>query len=475
MNKHLNAFERLCSLETLMKAWKSVRSGRVAAGIDQITVAEYTQELESNLISLATKVREGRYYPLPMRTIEIQKSSGGTRTIGICTIEDTILQRAAKDVLEALFEPSFLDCSYGFRPERSVPMAVKQVLDYRASGDLYLIDTDIADCFGSFDHNILLKLFSDRIRDKRFQALIRMWLDTGVALPKSNPNPNNSTSVYDRVSGWLSDSVDNAVSNILNENKFGSYPYYPSESYNIGLSEELNVSPEETRKQARKEALKKLGSSGLLCALTYSNQIRKLMSPLALTLLGTALVSVAVAPTVSNMLRKQFGKDENRLHGIVQGSALSPLLANLYLHEFDVAMIKAKLHLVRFADDFVICCKDKPSAERAMELVVEKLSELRLQLHPQKTRIIRFDEGLEFLGYRFEQFHNTATPIAPKNTSPIVTVLQAAKDHIPPKLNNVRNTVTPIISHYSQQTAQQVKDKAAKLGSIIKRFRKDSD
>ncbi|KAF0250380.1 MAG: RNA-directed DNA polymerase [bacterium] len=472
MNKHLTAFETMCSLDNLMSAWKSVRSGRIASGIDQITVAEYTQNLQSNLVSLATRAREGRYYPLPVRTVEIQKPSGGVRKLGIYTIEDTILQRAAKDVLEALFEPSFLDCSFGFRPGRSVPMAVKQVLDYRASGDLYLVDADIADCFGSFDHDILLKLFSNRIRDKRFQSLIRIWLDTGTALP--NPN-QNTTGVYDRVSGWLSDSVDSALSNMVNENKPGAYGYYPNDSYNIGLSEELATSPEETRKQARKEALKKLGSSGLLLALSYSNQVRKLMSPLTLTLIGTALVSAAVAPTVSNILRKQFGKNEDRLHGIVQGSAVSPLLANLYLHEFDVAMAKANFHLVRFADDFVICCKDESSARRAMDLVVNKLSELRLQLNPQKTRIIRFDEGLEFLGYRFEQFHNTATPISPKNTSPVVTLLQTAKDQIPAKLNNVRNTVTPIISRYSQQTAQQIKDKAAKLGSLFKHFRKGSD
>src|SRR6266446_6941230 len=102
MNKHLSPFERMCDLDVLMSAWRSVRSGRVAAGVDQVTVAEYVRDLESNLASLAVRIREGRYYPMPLRTIEISKAGGDTRKIGIYTIEDSILQRAAKDVLEPL-------------------------------------------------------------------------------------------------------------------------------------------------------------------------------------------------------------------------------------------------------------------------------------------------------------------------------------------------------------------------------------
>lgn len=474
MNKHLNPFDRMCDPEALKSAWKYVRSGRVAAGVDQITLAEYARDLESNLESLAARVREGRYYPLPVRTIEIRKTGGGTRRLGIYTIEDSILQRAAKDALEPLFESSFLDCSFGFRPGRNVPMAVKQVLDYRAAGDACLVDADIADCFGSLDHDILMKLFSARIRDKRFQALIRMWLDTGLALPK--PDQQAAGGLYDRTTGWLSDSVEGAVSHLLSESRFGAYGYGYSavDPYGTAMPEDPQAA-EESHTQARKEALKRLGSAGLLWALTYASRVRKLMSPTALVLTGAAVLTAAAAPAVSRAVRRRLGADDQRLHGVVQGGATSALLANLYLHELDLTLTKAGLHLVRYADDFVICCRDETSARRAMEVAAQKLAELRLRLHPQKTRIIRFDAGLEFLGYRFDQFQNAATPISPKNTSPAVAVLQAVKEHVPAALIEARDKAAPVIARFGQRAAQQVKDKAGRLSALLSRRRKGSN
>ena len=465
MHKRLSPFDQLCQPETLLAAWKPVRTGRTAAGLDQMTLAEYARDLEANIASLAARLREGRYYPLPVRTIEIRKSGGGSRQLGIYTIEDSIVQRAAKDVLEPLFESSFLQCSFGFRPGRNVPMAVKQALDFRAAGDVYLVDADISDCFGSLDHDLLMKLFSARIRDKRFQQLVRLWLDTGKVLPKPG---QGESGLYERVTGWVSDSADDAVSHLLND-RFGGYgsgysvPNSYDDAYGAPMIDEAQ-SAEEIRKQARKEAIKRAAGAGLMWALTHAGRARKLVSPVGLALTGAAVLTAAAAPTVSRAVKRYLNPDENRLHGIVQGGAVSPLLCNLYLHEFDVAMVKAGLHLVRYADDFIICCRTEAAARQAMESAAQKLAELRLRLHPQKTRIIRFDEGLEFLGFSFARFENTATPISPKDTSPVVTVLQTvgeAKNKLGPKLNRLR-----------ESAAQQIKDKAARLGSLVKRDRK---
>ncbi|MDX2043179.1 MAG: reverse transcriptase domain-containing protein [Acidobacteriota bacterium] len=461
MHKKLTPFDQLCQPETLLAAWKPVRTGRTAAGVDQVTLAEYARDLEANIAALAERLREGRYYPLPVRTIEIRKPGGGTRQLGIYTIEDSIVQRAAKDLLEPLFEPSFLPCSFGFRPERNVPMAVRQVLDYRAAGDVYLVDADISDCFGSLDHDLILQLFSARVRDKRFQHLVRLWLDTGRALPK--PGQVAEGGLYNRVTEWLSDSMDGAVSHLLND-RIGYTP--PVEAYGAPLPDEA-PSPDEARNQARKEALKRAGGAGLMWALTYAGRARKLMSPTTLALAGAAVLTAAAAPTVTRAVKQYLNPDDGK-SGIVQGGAVSPLLSNVYLHEFDVAMTKAGLHLVRYADDFVICCRDEAAARQAMALAAQKLVELRLRQHPQKTRIVRFDEGLEFLGYRFAQFENTATPISPKNTSPVVTALQAVSRKAPAALQEAKNKIAP----RAETAARQIKDKAARLGSLLRRKQK---
>lgn len=456
MHKKLIPFDQLCQPETLLAAWKPVRTGRTAAGLDQMTLAEYARDLEANVAALSERLREGRYYPLPVRTVEIRKSGGGTRQLGIYTIEDSIVQRAAKDLLEPLFEPSFLPCSFGFRPERNVPMAVRQVLDYRAAGDEYLVDADISDCFGSLDHELLMQLFSARVRDKRFQHLVRLWLDTGRALPK--PGQLAEGGLYDRVTEWLSDSMDGAVSHLLND-RVG---YAPVEAYGEMLPDEA-ASADELRKQARKEALKRAGGAGVMWALTYAGRARKLMSPTTLALTGAAVLTAAAAPTVTRAIKQYINPDDGKV-GIVQGGAISPLLSNVYLHEFDVAMTNAGLHLVRYADDFVICCPTETAARQAMALAAQKLAGLRLRLHPQKTRILRFDEGLEFLGYRFAQFENTATPIAPKNTSPVVAALQTVGQKAPAALKEAKTRLAP--------KAAQIKDKAAQLGARLRRYKK---
>ena len=149
--------------------------------------------------------------------------------------------------------------------------------------------------------------------------------------------------------------------------------------------------------------------------------------------------------------RERFG---SRRIGAVQGGALSPLFSNIFLHEFDVAMMKAGLHLVRFADDWVICCRDAKSAQAAHDLAAQKLGELRLQLHPHKTRIKRFDEGLEFLGYRFAQFANTAVPISEKNSLPALKALETA-----------RAKVAPVAQH----ATQQAKNGITRLAALMKR------
>lgn len=451
MHKRSTLFDQLCQREILLAAFAQVRRKKGGAGIDQMTLATYERDLEHNIDDLAARLSEGRYYPLPLRKIEIQKASGGTRAIGILTIDDRVVQRAALNLLEPRVEPRFLDCSHGFRPERSPATAAKAVLNYRAAGDKYVVDADIRACFDSLDHPLLLEAVRQYEPDKRFLHLVRMWLDTGQCLGATEATKG---SLYDRATTYLANSLDGTVSDLLVERGMGGYGYrYPQD--NLYESDATDLP-----QQARNEALKRLGKDAALLALTYAARARNLVSPTTLAITGAMIAASAAYPLAERAWRARFGP---RAIGAVQGGALSPLLANLLLHEFDKAMVQAGLHLVRYADDWVICCPDLKSAEAALALATRKLSELRLELHPNKTRIIRFEDGLEFLGYRFEQFHCTARPIAEKNSLPALNAVA-----------HVRDKVAPVANQVAQQAKQQAKQGVAKLKSLLKRKQEDA-
>ena len=306
MHKRMSPFDQLCEVECLLRAWKSVAVNRGGAGLDRLSLSDYAQHLDANLAALAARLREGRYYPLPVRGVELRKEGGGVRKLGILSIEDRIVQRAAKDVLEPLFEPSFCDCSFGFRPGRSTALAIKRVLEHRAAGDVFVVDADIAQCFDSLDHDLLMQLFSARIRDKRFQTLVRMWLDTGAALPKISAQAG----MYDRVTNWVADSMDGAVNHLLGDGGAADYGYDEP----LGSED----AADEWRAHKRKETMKRLGKEGLVLALTYSARARKLLSPMGLALTGAAVLSAAAYPAVSRAVRRYLNPDEARLHGIIQ-------------------------------------------------------------------------------------------------------------------------------------------------------------
>ena len=475
MNKRQSPFDLLCEPDRLMSAWKRVRANRGAPGIDQVTIAEFERNLQTNLTELALRLREGRYYPMPVRVVEMRKSNGGIRRLGILTVEDRIVQRAALDLIEPLFEPAFLDCSYGFRPNRSVEMAVQRVLDYRSEGDFYVVDADISDCFGSLDHGLLMQLVQARIRDKRMLALIRMWLDTGLVLPGAvgPQEPSGRPRIVDRIVNSMSDSFDAAISHLLDERGYSSYGYgsyaeygaqalYGNEDHNKGGREDDNAT--DLHHVARKEALKRLGRDGALLLLTYSNRVRRLLSPKALALTGAAALATTAYPLAARLIRNRLGAKPAGA-GAVQGGALSPLLSNVYLHEFDVAMSKGGLHLVRYADDFVILCIDERAAREALELTSRKLGEMRLRLNPEKTRIMRFDAGLEFLGYRFDAATATVSPAPHVRENNTFQILSAAS-------RQARKKITPVLSSATRSAAEYASKGASRLAAGIKRLKR---
>jgi RNA-directed DNA polymerase len=260
----------------LREAYRRTRKDG-AAGVDRQSATEYAERLEENLESLLGRAKSGTYRAPPVRRVHIPKGDGKqTRPIGIPTFEDKVLQRAVAMVLEAVFEQSFHDCSYGFRPGRSAHQALQAVQQacWKMGGG-WELEVDIKSFFDTLDHAQLRTILSQRVRDGVILRLIGKWLNAGVM-------------------------------------------------------------------------------EGMVLSRAES--------------------------------------------GTPQGGVISPLLANIYLHEvldeWFARTVQPRLagraELVRYADDFVIIFEQKADAERMLEVLPKRFGKYGLTLHPTKTRLVPF-------------------------------------------------------------------------------------
>jgi len=262
-------------IERLRAAYLGIKRD-AAAGVDGQTWRRYGEDLEVNLQDLAGRLKRGAYRAQPVRRAYILKTDGRQRPLGIPTLEDKIVQRAAVEVLNAIYEQDFLGFSYGFRPGRSP----HQALDALAVGITmrkvnWVLDADIRSFFDTLKHEWLVKFIEQRVADRRIVRLIQKWLAAGV------------------------------------------------------LEDGHRTQSEE---------------------------------------------------------------------GTVQGGSISPLLANLYLHYvFDLWVrqwrrrrARGDVVVVRYADDFVVGFQHRDEAERFLAELRERFTKFGLELHPEKTRLLRF-------------------------------------------------------------------------------------
>jgi RNA-directed DNA polymerase len=166
----------------LREAYRRTRKDG-AVGVDGVTAAQYEERLEENLTSLLERFKTGCYRAPPVRRIHIPKdgTSKKTRPIGIPTLEDKILQRAALMVLEPVYEQDFLPCSYGFRPGRGAHQALQALWQgLMAIGGSWVIDLDIQSFFDDIDPIHLRNFLDRRMRDGMVRRAIGKWLNAGV-------------------------------------------------------------------------------------------------------------------------------------------------------------------------------------------------------------------------------------------------------------------------------------------------------
>jgi RNA-directed DNA polymerase len=267
----------------LSAAYQKVKRNQGSAGVDHVTIAQFSDHLEENLETLTASLQDGSYRPQAIRRVWIPKpGSSEKRPLGIPTVRDRVVQGALRNVLEPIFERDFAEHSYGFRPGRSAKDALRRVSELLKAGYTHVVDADLRSYYDTIPRQRLLARIAAKVSDGRILDLVGAFLDQEVMAGMEH---------------WT---------------------------------------PEE---------------------------------------------------------------------GTPQGAVISPLLSNIYLDPLDHQMAEQGYEMVRYADDFVVLCRSREEAERALAEVGSWTATAGLCLHPDKTRIVEATQagGFDFLGYHFER------------------------------------------------------------------------
>lgn len=172
--------EKVLDTENLNAAYKRVKKNGGAPGVDGMTVEGMLPYLKEHGWELVQSIKEGWYKPQPVRRVEIPKPDGGVRLLGVPAVIDRMIQQAVTQVLVPIFEPTFSDNSYGFRPGRNAQQAIKRAKEYYEEGYTQVVDIDLAKYFDTINHDILIEMVREQVSDERVIKLIRKFLKSGV-------------------------------------------------------------------------------------------------------------------------------------------------------------------------------------------------------------------------------------------------------------------------------------------------------
>lgn len=266
------------SAGNLNRAYKRVKKNKGAGGVDGMGVDELLQYLKDNGEELRQSILDGKYQPKPVRRTEIPKDNGKTRTLGIPTAVDRVIQQAIAQVLTPIYEPKFVETSYGFRPGRSTHDALRKSLEYLKQDRVWTVDMDLEKFFDTVNQSKLMEILARDIKDGRVLSLIHKYLRAGAV---------------------------------------------------------------------------------------------------------------------------ECGRFVDTEIGVPQGGPLSPLCANIMLNELDHELERRGHCFVRYADDMVIFCKSKASAQQTLEHIIPYIERrLFLKVNRDKT-VVSYAGKIKFLGYGF--------------------------------------------------------------------------
>ncbi len=172
--------EAVVERENSKTALAQVKRNKGAAGFDGMNVDDLPAYLKEHWPTIRAQLLDGTYKPQPVRRVEIPKASGGMRLLGIPTVLDRLIQQAVMQVLQADWDPTFSETSFGFRPKHSAHQAVERAQAYIASGYAIVVDIDLEKFFDRVNHDVLMGFIAKRVADKRILKLIRGFLTAGA-------------------------------------------------------------------------------------------------------------------------------------------------------------------------------------------------------------------------------------------------------------------------------------------------------
>lgn len=164
----------------MQRAYNQVMRNRGAPGIDGMRCEDLKDWLKANWLRVKAALLEGNYRPQAVRRVDIPKPQGGVRTLGVPTVVDRLIQQALNQVMQPLFEPTFSDASYGFRPGRSAQQAVLKAAEHIRGGKRWVVDMDLEKFFDRVNHDVLMARVARQVQDKQVLRLIRRFLEAGL-------------------------------------------------------------------------------------------------------------------------------------------------------------------------------------------------------------------------------------------------------------------------------------------------------
>ena len=176
----LPLMEAIVNNSNMRRALKRVRANKGSPGVDGMTVDDLAKHLKQAWPEIKALLLSGRYFPQPIRRVEIPKPDGGMRQLGIPTVLDRLIQQAVLQFLEQIFDPTFSSNSYGFRAGKNAHQALESARKHVSSGYTWVVDMDLEKFFDRVNHDLLMGRLAKRVTDERLLTLISRYLKAGM-------------------------------------------------------------------------------------------------------------------------------------------------------------------------------------------------------------------------------------------------------------------------------------------------------
>ncbi len=174
--------EKMLHRNNLNEAFRRVNSSKGSAWVDGISTEELLKHLKENKYKILGQIRARKYKPKPVKRVQIPKSNGKKRNLGIPTTTDRVIQQAIAQILSPIYEKKFSENSYGFRPKRSAHDALKRIKEIADEGYTWVVDLDLEKYFDTVNQSKLIQILSEEIKDGDVISLIHKYLKSGIMI-----------------------------------------------------------------------------------------------------------------------------------------------------------------------------------------------------------------------------------------------------------------------------------------------------